>query len=84
MPQNKVKQGLAGQQAAEDYLTEKGWLILSRNFRTKAGEIDLIGKDGAYIVFAEVKLRRGLSYGYPRESVNYSKQQRIKKPRCII
>ena len=76
---NNVEQGMRGQQAAEAFLLDKGWHIIEKNFRARTGEIDLIAKDGAYTVFVEVKSRRQLRYGYPRESVTGRKQARIKK-----
>jgi putative endonuclease len=76
---HKVELGMQGQRAAEDFLQGKGWRVLERNFRSKTGEIDLIGQDGAYVVFVEVKYRGQLKYGFPRESVNHAKQLRIKK-----
>ena len=73
----KHEAGLAGQQAAENFLQSKGYEVLARNYRVKTGEVDLVVKDGGYIVFVEVKFRRGFAYGYPREAVGYAKQQRI-------
>ena len=74
---NKHKIGLEGQQAAEVFLRNKGYEVLARNYRTKSGEIDLIAKHGEYIVFVEVKFRKSLGYGYPREAVSSTKQKRI-------
>ena len=74
---SKYKTGLAGQQAAEEFLLTKGYEVLARNYRVKTGEIDLVVKDGEYIVFAEVKFRSSLGYGYPREAVGTTKQRRI-------
>ena len=76
---NKHEAGLAGQQAAENFLLNKGYEILARNYRLKTGEIDLVAKHGEYVVFVEVKFRTSLSYGYPREAVGHAKQQRIVK-----
>jgi putative endonuclease len=78
MPGN-IELGRLGQQAAEEFLLGKGWRITERNFRAKTGEIDIIGRDGDYFVFVEVKCRSQLRFGYPRESVNNAKQRRIKK-----
>ena len=69
--------GQAGQKTAEDFLVKKGCKILARNFRAKPGEVDLIVKDGEYTVFVEVKCRKGLAYGLPREAVGGVKQRRI-------
>ena len=74
---NKHKTGQEGQAAAEKYLQGKGYTILARNYRAKTGEVDLVVKDGAYIVFVEVKYRKSLKYGFPREAVGHAKQQRI-------
>ena len=40
---------------AEAYLKSAGYRILCRNFRCRAGEIDIIGRDGSYLVFIEGK-----------------------------
>jgi len=69
--------GQTGQLTAEVYLQKKGHKILARNFRKKTGEIDLVTNDGEYIVFVEVKARKGLTHGYPREAVGAVKQKRI-------
>lgn len=71
--------GNLGENIAENYLIDRGYIILDRNFRCKTGEIDIIAKDGIYISFIEVKTRYGTLYGTPGESVNYLKQYRIYK-----
>lgn len=71
------RKGDIGEQAAFDYLINSGYIILDRNFRTKYGEIDIIGKDNGYIAFVEVKSRHDFKMGFPCEAVNKSKQQRI-------
>ncbi|MCL2708895.1 MAG: YraN family protein [Defluviitaleaceae bacterium] len=76
---NKVETGFEGQNAAEKFLTEKGLSIIGRNYRIKSGEIDLIARDGEYVVFVEVKYRKSLDYGYPREAVGARKQMKIKR-----
>ena len=55
-----------------------GYTLLEENFRAPGGEIDLIMQDEPYIVFVEVKLRRSLHYGLPREAINARKRQSIK------
>lgn len=69
--------GLTGQQYAEDFLLKKGYRIMARNYRIKTGEVDIVVKDGEYIVFVEVKFRKNLNYGLPREAVGGAKQRRI-------
>ena len=60
-------------------LTNSGFNVLQRNFYTKVGEIDIIATKDGVLHFIEVKTRNGNQYGYPSESVNPSKQQRIRK-----
>lgn len=76
---NKVKLGFYGQEKAEKFLREKGMSLLKANFRATSGEIDLIMRDGEYIVFIEVKYRKSLKYGLPREAVGRRKQQTVKR-----
>lgn len=76
---NKRAFGMEGQQEAEKFLKGLGYKILTRNFQVRTGEIDLIVMDGVYIVFVEVKYRRGAGHGLPRESVGVAKQRRIIK-----
>lgn len=71
--------GMQGQDAAKQFLKEKGFKILKENYRLRSSEIDIIAKDGEYTVFVEVKFRKGLSHGLPRESVGPTKQKRIIK-----
>ena len=49
--------GLRGEDIAREHLEALGFSIVSRNFRTRFGEIDLVAKDGDTIVFVEVKAR---------------------------
>ena len=69
--------GSWGESRAAEMLRGKGFTILAMNYTTRFGEIDIIAEDRRYIVFAEVKLRRGKSFMEARESVNAAKQQRI-------
>ncbi|AWI03982.1 YraN family protein [Clostridium drakei] len=71
--------GFLGEDIANNYLRQIGYTILDRNFRCKIGEIDIIGRDGNYICFIEVKTRYGSLYGNPCEAVTYSKQHKIYK-----
>ena len=62
---------------AARYLTEQGYTILSRNYRTPAGELDIIAHEGEAIVFVEVKTRRTSSFGTPQEAVTPAKAAHI-------
>ncbi|HAL49947.1 MAG: Endonuclease [Candidatus Uhrbacteria bacterium GW2011_GWD2_41_121] len=69
--------GNLAEKLAARFLVSKGMKIIKRQYRTRAGEIDLIARDGNEIVFVEVKARRGHQFGYPEESVTSSKLRKI-------
>lgn len=75
---NKRALGTQYEEITAEYLTQQGAQILERNFRCRQGEIDLIIKDGAYLVFVEVKYRSSLKNGDPAEAVTSVKQERIR------
>lgn len=79
MQENNKKTGLAQEERAAEYLEKKGFRVLERNFYTKFGEIDIIARDGDYLVFVEVKYRSGQRGGHPLEAVGKRKQQHIKQ-----
>lgn len=69
--------GIEYEKLAAEYLKQKGFEILHRNFYSHFGEIDLVAKDGAYLVFVEVKYRENSRGGHPLEAVTVRKQQKI-------
>ncbi len=71
--------GNLGEEYAVDFLKNKKYKILARNYRIKYGEIDIIAENKKYIVFVEVKTRHSGSMIQPYEAVDYKKQQRIIK-----
>jgi putative endonuclease len=70
--------GAAGEDAACRFLQGEGFVLVERNWRTRAGEIDVIAAKGGLIVFAEVKSRTGTAFGEPEESVTPVKARRIR------
>lgn len=60
-------------------MIEQGYKIVARNFSGRRGEIDIIARDGEYLVFVEVKYRRDERQGSPAEAVDYRKQQHIRR-----
>ncbi len=76
--ENRRAKGSRYEEKAAAFLQEKGYQILERNYRDRAGEIDLIARDGMYLVFVEVKYRRNRETGYPEEAVDVRKQTRIR------
>lgn len=74
---NKRQIGAQYEARAAEYLERRGYRILSRNYRSRTGEIDIVARDGEYLVFAEVKYRGGGACGSALEAVDYRKQQSI-------
>ncbi len=69
--------GKLGEDIAVNYLKQKGYKILDRNFECRQGEIDIIALDKKEIVFIEVKTRTSNKYGAPSEAVNKIKQKHM-------
>lgn len=69
--------GRRGEAVAEAFLRERRYTIVARNYRCRAGEIDLVALDGPVVVFVEVRSRRGIRMGTPLESVDGRKQARV-------
>jgi putative endonuclease len=69
--------GRRGEALAVALLRAEGLTIVERNFRCRAGEIDLVAFDGPTLVFVEVRSRRGDRAGTPFESVDGRKQARV-------
>jgi len=69
--------GRRGEELAAELLRARGYTIVERNFRCRAGEIDLVALDGPTVVFVEVRSRRGERVGTPLESVDPRKQARL-------
>lgn len=79
---NNRRTGAEYEQIAGTYLKSCGYQILQYNYRCRQGEIDIIAKDGEYLVFCEVKFRADLSNGRPEEAVDMRKQRTIS--RCAL
>jgi putative endonuclease len=61
-----------------DWYLAAGYRVLARNWRVRAGELDLIVQRGPVVVFCEVKTRRGDRFGQPFEAVTERKQARLR------
>jgi putative endonuclease len=69
--------GQAAENAACQILQNHGYRIVTRNVRTRRGEIDVIAWDGGTLVFVEVRSRRHQTVGVVAESVGTRKKQRL-------
>ena len=75
--------GNRGEEIAARYLEEQGYRILTRNYRSRYGEVDIICTYKQMIVFVEVKTRTSTSFGSPEESITRSKREHIRKVALI-
>ena len=71
--------GNEAEQQACKHLQSQGLILLDKNFSTKAGEVDLIMRDGEALVFIEVRYRKNTDFGGAAASITPKKQQRIIK-----
>ena len=69
--------GREAEAAAARHLERHGLDVIERNFRIRGGEIDLICRDGATLVFVEVRLRRSDDFGGAAASITAAKRRRI-------
>jgi putative endonuclease len=69
--------GGEAEERAAQHLVRHGLQILARNYRCRGGEIDLVCRDGATLVFVEVRLRSNRNFGGAAASITPAKQRRI-------
>ena len=69
--------GRAAEALAELHLRDRGLAIVERNVRSRHGEIDLVARDGATLVFVEVRLRRPGRHGGAADSITAAKRGRM-------
>jgi putative endonuclease len=71
--------GTYGEQVAVNHLQQNGFTVLDRNWRCDIGEIDIVARDGDYLVVVEVKTRRSQRFGTPAEAVTPEKLLRLRR-----
>ena len=69
--------GRWGEDLAVQHLLAEGYQVLARNWRCRAGELDIVARSVGELVFVEVKTRTGIAYGEPAEAVTPRKARRI-------
>ena len=77
MPTPRSGLGHRGEEIACRFLGEKGYQILSTNYRCRWGEVDIVARDGEELVFVEVRTRHSAEYGAPEESLTAAKVRRL-------
>lgn len=75
--QTKQERGRQAEDDALAYLLLQGLQLLQRNYLCRGGELDLIMRDGASVVFVEVRLRSGARFGGALASITPTKQRRM-------
>lgn len=61
------------------FLKKKGYRILEQNFRTPAGEVDIVAEHEKAVVFVEVKTRASMQLGHPFTAITPAKQKKLVK-----
>jgi putative endonuclease len=79
MSEQRRELGRAGEEAAAQYLQQKGYQILKRNWRSRLGELDIIACKGKELVIVEVRTTSQKHYGFGFQSVDWRKQQKIRR-----
>jgi putative endonuclease len=80
VPDTSARQhdGEAAERLAATHLERAGLSLLTHNYRSPFGEIDLVMQQGETTVFVEVRFRRRLDFGSPAETVDTRKQARLR------
>lgn len=67
-----------GERLAEKYLTDKGYRVKERNYRTKYAEIDLVAESDGVLVFVEVRAKSNEWFGSPEDTINRKKIAKLR------
>ncbi len=70
--------GTWGEELAADFLQQKGYTILERDWKSGHRDIDIVATDGETIIFVEVKTRRNRIFGEPEEAIDYQKMRNLR------
>lgn len=73
----RLRLGQRGEQLAARHLAACGYQILAHNYRWRAGEIDLVARHNATLVFVEVRTRSSTTFGVPEESLTPRKRRHL-------
>ncbi|MGE5403791.1 MAG: YraN family protein [Candidatus Saccharibacteria bacterium] len=75
----KRETGQRGEELAAVYLQRRGYKIITRNYRSRWGEIDIICRKNGVLIFVEVRSKSGDRFGEPEESITPAKMEKIRK-----
>ena len=83
--ESKIQRGASAESAAVQLLVDAGYRIVERNFRCKAGELDIVARDGDVLVFVEVRSRSDDAHGSAFDMIRRDKQRRVVRvARCYL
>ena len=74
-----IERGRWGEDVAAAWYQRRGYVVVARNWRCRAGEIDLVVQRGRLVVVSEVKARRTDAFGPAASAVGHVKQQRLRR-----
>lgn len=78
MTTSRRRLGDLGERLAAEHLQAHGYVIRERNWRVpRLGELDIVAEEGGYLVYVEVRTRRGGEYGTPEDSITPAKKLRL-------
>ncbi len=83
MSNSRVRLGRLGESVAVQELTRRGHRVVSRNWRCRIGEVDIVACYGERWTFFEVRTRRGRDFGVPEESLTGTKIERMVDVACM-
>lgn len=79
MSQQNISTGRRGEDLAAAFFVARGFRVVSRNWRARAGEIDLIVQKGDTLHFVEVKTRQSTRFGFPEEAITSLKLRHLQR-----
>jgi putative endonuclease len=82
--ESRLQSGAASEQLAAEYLRAQGLVVIARNLRCRAGELDLVGLDRSVLAVVEVRQRIRADFGGALASVNRRKQRKIILATCYF
>lgn len=71
--------GDLGEDLAAKFLARRGYEILTRKYRSKFGELDIVARDKDTLVFVEVRSKSSSEYGLPQETIDGRKKERLRR-----
>ena len=76
--------GRQAEDAAAAFLESQGLLVLFRNFRRRAGELDIVARDSSTLIIVEVRTRSTNAFGGAAASVDFRKQAKLRRAAALL